>query len=133
VWVGSQPSAARVRALDAGWSVAKIGPSGPNRSAGTDSTGSESRRPMTVTMPRTVSLSSATACQELPAGACSSTSRKQHRRVEGVDGRPALRAVAGVGRGTGATGVFGLQTGKSSPALVVDGAGQPDRGAAHTL
>ena len=46
--VGSQPSASRVWALEEGWSIAKIGPSGPKVSCGTDSTGRPSRRPMTV-------------------------------------------------------------------------------------
>jgi hypothetical protein len=66
-----------VWALDAGWSIAKIGPSGPKFSCGTDSTGRPSRRPMTVAMSRTASPSSPTACQHVPVGADSSASRKR--------------------------------------------------------
>src|ERR1700678_4377585 len=42
-WVGCHPRVSRVRALEAGWSIAKIGPNGPKFSCGTGWTGRASR------------------------------------------------------------------------------------------
>ena len=86
----------RVWALDAGWSVAKTAPSGPNDSSGSDRTGRPSRRPMTAAMSRTASPSSADG---VPGGAgrrVLEREAEQHGRVERVHGGPALRAVARV-------------------------------------
>ena len=72
---GSQPSACRVRVLDEGWSVAKVGPRGrrspraSTRPAGRAS--ADDRRDVT----HLFSPSSATACQEVSASAASSVQR----------------------------------------------------------
>ncbi|MEU6412160.1 hypothetical protein [Microbispora sp. NPDC046933] len=72
-----RPRTSRVRALETGWSMAKIGPNGPRFSCGTASTDRPSRRPMTAAMSRTASPSSATACQTVPAGADSRAGRNR--------------------------------------------------------
>ena len=50
---------------------------------------------------------------------------QQHRRIKGVNGRPTLRAIAGVARGAGLAGDARQQSGEPALSLVVHRSGKP--------
>src|ERR1700685_3373957 len=66
-WTGRHPRSSQVCTLDAGWSIAKICPSQPNSSAGTEAVDTFRWRPITSAMSRVGTPSSPTAWSLDPA------------------------------------------------------------------
>jgi hypothetical protein len=115
-----------VRALDEGWSVAKIGPSGPKVSLRYRF----DREPQPSADNRgDVAHSVALVTHGVPRGPGRRLLQDQPEedgRVKRVYGRPALRAVARIARHSGAACHVGQQAGESAPTLVVDCARHAD-------
>ena len=122
-WVGSQPSACRVRALDEGWSVEDRAERAEvllryrlDREA---EPAADDRGDVTHGV--------ALVGHGVPGGAGRRLLQgqpEQHGRVERVHGRPALGAVARIAGHSGAACDVGQQAGESALALVVDRARQ---------
>ena len=119
-----RPPAERLLSMVAGGGLVgcEDGSKGAVGFLGTTSTGSSSCRPITAAMSRTSSPSSATACQEVPAGVSSRASRKSTARVECMHGGPALGALAWIARHAGLARYVGQQASEPTCALVVDSA-----------
>jgi len=93
-WVGCHLRASRVWALDAGWSMAKIGPNGPKFLLRNLLDRQPSRRPMTVANVPAPRRPRRDGVPGRPGRCGLKGQPEQDGCVERVHGRPALGAVA---------------------------------------
>jgi len=130
-WIGRRPSNSRVSALDAGCSMARMGPRKPKSSAGTEAAGRCRWRPITQAMSRvgTPFVGDCVQCRSRRGPLCREA--EHVRGVQHVRRGPAAGPVAGVAGGARVAGDADHAGDEAVLiAVAVHGPGQPRDGRA---